>query len=285
MSDPLPEERSDEPITTGRIAADLRALGVEEGDTLLVHSSLSSLGWVPGGAPAVVDALRSVVTPAGTLVVPTHSPYLTDPRDWENPPVPESWYDTIRETMPPYRPEITPTWGMGTIPECFRHYPDAVRSAHPAHSFAAWGRDADAVVDGHALEAGLGDGSPLEGIYGRDGSVLLLGVGHDRNTSLHLAEHRADWAQPIKERGSPILVGTGVSDLDGEGHDHDGEREWVTYRTPEIDSDDFPDCGEAFEETHPDAVTTGAVGVADAILLDQRALVDFAVEWFVANRE
>ncbi len=104
----------------GSIAHDLRTLGLERGETVLVHGSLSELGWVCGGAPAVVDALQRVVTESGTVVMPTHSPGNRDPDNMGNPPVPDSWADTIREQFPPYRPAVTPTQGMGAIAECCR---------------------------------------------------------------------------------------------------------------------------------------------------------------------
>lgn len=270
MGDEALVERTDEPVTVPSLAADLRALGVGAGDTLLVHSSLSALGWVCGGPQAVVDALREVVTDAGTLVVPTHTPQLSDPAGWSNPPVPESWYGPIRETMPPYRPAVTPSWGVGAVPECFRTYPDALRSGHPVVSFAAWGRDAEAVVSDHTLDDSLGEGSPLARVYDRDGDVLLLGVGYDVNTSFHLAEYRADFPKERTTDGAPVL--------------RDGRRVRVEYADLRTSTEDFAELGSDFEASADADVVTGTVGEADATLVSQRALVDFAVEWFEVNR-
>src|SRR3569833_1910258 len=70
---------------------DFRALGIREGDTLLVHSSLGSLGWVCGGAEAVVRALLTPLGQEGTLAVPTQTEDNSDPKEWKQPPVPEEW--------------------------------------------------------------------------------------------------------------------------------------------------------------------------------------------------
>lgn len=268
MSEQEVVDRTDQPVTTERIVEDLDELGVSAGDVLLVHSSLSALGWVAGGAPAVVDALMATLTDEGTLVMPTHSPQLSEPSDWENPPVPESWYEPVRESMAPYRPAVTPTRGMGAIPECFRDYPGVRRSRHPAHSFAAWGRHRDEVVEGHGYDYSLGEDSPLARVYDLDGDVLLLGVGHDRNTSLHLAEYRADWGGEVVEGGAPVLV--------------DGKRRWLTYEDLNFDSGDFTELGADFEETSE--IRRRRVGNADARLVSQRTLVDFAVGWLERNR-
>lgn len=261
-------ERVTDPVTVEAMVTNLRRLGVEPGQTLLVHSSLSSLGWVVGGAHAVVEALRTVVTESGTLVMPTQSAQYSNPSLWSNPPVPDHWVPQIRESMPAYRPEVTPTRDVGTIPEVFRTYPDVVRSAHPVYSFAAWGADADAVVADHALDCGLGEQSPLAAVYEREGTILQLGTTHDTNTSLHLAEYRADLGLGRVSNTAPVL--------------RDGERVLVEYEDIDLTTEDFLDIGSAFENEH--AVATGNVGDADATLLDQRSIVDFAVEWMETNR-
>ncbi|WP_276300417.1 aminoglycoside N(3)-acetyltransferase [Halorussus lipolyticus] len=265
-------ERTDAPLTVERLADDLRDLGIEAGDTLLVHSSMSSLGWVAVGPPTVVDALMEVLAPEGTLVMPTHSPQYTDPAGWGNPPVPDDWEETVRTERPPYRPAVTPTRGMGAIGECFRTYPEVRRSRHPTYSFAGWGADAEAIVADHSYDHGLGEESPLAKIYDRDGTILMLGTGHETNTSLHLAEHRADREQEIVTQSAPVL-------------DEDGERVMKEFEELDYDSDDFPDAGAAFEEAHPKAVTRGQVGSGTATLVSQRDLVDYGAEWFEENRE
>lgn len=271
MSDPLPEDRSSEPVTVKSMARDLRALGIEAGQTLLVHGSLSSLGWVCGGASAVIDALQRVVGEDGTIVMPTHSPGNMDPSDMEHPPVPESWYDTIRDQMPPYRPTVTPTQGMGAIAECFRSHPGVHRSDHPQVSFAAWGADARFITEDHSFDYSLGEESPLARVYDLGGDVLFLETSHATNTSLHLAEYRADLDLATKTHAGAVLV--------------NGEREWVQWDDINYTDDDFLPCGEAFESEHPDAFEMSTVGVGEAKLLSQPQLVDFAVGWFEVNRE
>jgi aminoglycoside 3-N-acetyltransferase len=264
-------ERTDAPLTVERLGEDLRTLGIEAGDTLLVHSSMSSLGWVAVGPPTAVDALMEVVTPEGTLVLPTHSPQYTDPADWQHPPIPDDWEETVRTERPPYRPAVTPTRGIGAIAECFRTYPEAHRSQHPIYSFAAWGADAEAIVADHSYDHGLGENSPLAAVYDRDGTVLTLGTDYDTNTSLHLAEHRADREQETVTKSVPVL-------------DEDGERTMVEFEELRYSSGDFADAGRSFEADRPEAVTRGQVGSGTAKLVSQRTLVDYGAEWFEENR-
>jgi aminoglycoside 3-N-acetyltransferase len=177
-------ENSRRLTTRDSLAADLRALGVDRGMTLLLHSSLSAMGWVCGGVQAVIEAVMDVLGPSGNLVVPAQSGGLSDPAKWKAPPVPQAWWQTIRDTMPAYDPARTPTRNMGAIPELFRTWPGAMRSAHPADSFAASGPNAPTIIEPHALDDPFGEGTPLSRLYDMGASVLLVGVGYDRCTAL-----------------------------------------------------------------------------------------------------
>ncbi len=267
MSEQRLIQQTSSPRTRESLAHDLCALGVEAGMTLEVHSSLSTLGWVCGGPVAVVQALMDVVTETGTLLMPTHSPNYTDPAKWSNPPVPQLWWSALYEQMPAFDPRLTPSWFMGQVAETFRTWPGVLRSSHPAVSFAAWGRHAQTLTADHSLDYGLGEHSPLGRLYDLDGYVLLLGVSYESCTALHLAEYRAPYPKPVTE-GSPIL-------------EH-GRRVWKTYQDIELDSDQFPEIGAAFEAT--DLVKTGPVGSAQCKLLPQRPAVDFATWWLTRKR-
>lgn len=264
------ERAGNRPATVDSLYADLRALGLKPGMRVLVHSSLSMLGWVAGGPVAVILALEHAIGEAGTLVMPTHSGDLSDPAQWQAPPVPESWWPIIRETTPAYDPQLTPTRGMGAIPETFRKQPGVCRSDHPQDSFAARGPGAAYICTNHALDFGLGETSPLARLYDLDGYILLLGVGHDSNTSLHLAEYRAQY--PAKREvinGAPVM--------------HEGRRQWIEFRDIELSTGDFTVIGDSFE-AETGLVRRGRVAKAEALLMPQPALVDFAVRWMETNR-
>ncbi len=260
-----------QPNTVQSLAADLRALGITPGMTLLVHSSLRSLGWVAGGPVAVVLALEEVLGPNGTLVMPAFTTGLSDPASWRNPPVPEVWWETIRQTTPPFDKAMTPTRQMGSIVECFRTQPGVQRSDHPLLSFVAWGKHARFVTEEHSLEDPLGNQSPLARVYDLGGSVLLLGVSHGNNTSLHLSEHRVDF--PGKRRvqdGAPMLI--------------HGTRQWVTFGMVDFNDADFAQIGADFARDKG-LERQAQVGLATARLMPQRDLVDYGITWLPINRK
>lgn len=258
------------PVTRTSLKRDFEELGIRKGMTLIVHSSLSSLGWVCGGAQAVIQALEDVLTESGTLVMPTHTGDLSDPANWVNPPVPPAWWDTIRREMPPFSREITPTRGMGKIPETFRKQKGVRRSGHPQLSFAAWGKNKEYITQDMKYEFAMDEKSPLGRIYEMDGYILLLGVTYSSNTSMHLAEYKAVYkSKSIIKNGMPV--------------EKDGKTSWREFDDIEYsDNDVFDEIGRAFEQNGP--VMTGKAGNAFCRLIRQRELVDFAVKWMEENR-
>jgi aminoglycoside 3-N-acetyltransferase len=262
MSEKTAIEKSPHPFTRDLLVQDLTGMGMQPGMVLLVHSSLSKIGYVPGGPVAVIQALQEVLTPTGTLVMPSHSSDYSDPTGWQNPPVPAEWQAIVRDHIPAFDPALTPTRMMGAIPELFRTWPDVLRSNHPQVSFAAWGQHAAHITADHSLTFGMGDNSPLARIYELDGHVLLLGVGHANNSSLHLGEYRAG-TRPVVKVGAPII--------------ENGRRLWRQYQDIDYDDDPFPQIGAALDGTG--AVTIGQVGLAECRLFSQRTAVDFTQKW------
>ncbi len=259
--------KTDRPVTSARIVSDLAALSVEQGDTLLVHSSLSAIGWVPGGPVSVIQALKEAVGISGTIVMPAFSSDLSEPAVWENPPVPEAWHEIIRSETPAFDPAIKPTRGLGQVAENFRTWPDVIRSHHPQLSFCALGEYAQMILKDQPLQAGLGTPSPLSKLYDLNAKVLLLGASYSSCTCFHLAEHSLP-NMPTTEEGAPILK--------------DGARAWVTFETLDYDSDDFDACGTEFERTNE--VTVGPVGAGNSRLFSLRSAVDFGKTWLATNR-
>ncbi|WP_215190036.1 MULTISPECIES: aminoglycoside N(3)-acetyltransferase [unclassified Exiguobacterium] len=214
--------------TKTSLVAHLQGAGVKPGDTLFVHTSLSKLGWVCGGAQTVIEALQDTVGPDGLIMMATQSSDNSDPAEWEAPPVPVEWWPTIREEMPAYDQEKTPTRGMGRVPELFRTYPNVFRSDHPMWSVAAWGNGAEEIVAGHTLEVGFGPGSPIERMIERNAKILHLGSPLDATTLWHYAEYGIDG--PVKSFGCALY--------------EDGARVWKTFDHTDVNSDPFGPIGE-----------------------------------------
>lgn len=177
-----------------QIEQGLRALGLSERSTVVVHSSLRSFGHVDGGANAVADALvavcRNVVVPSGTwddhcgipappaLERPNNSAAVTN--TWEE-------FDAALEAAVPFSPDLPIDKHLGAIPEALRTSHAHSRSTHPLIGFLAVGKDAREITAQGRLDWPLG---PLEVVEALDGFILLLGVGHTANTTIHLAEQR-----------------------------------------------------------------------------------------------
>jgi aminoglycoside 3-N-acetyltransferase len=258
------------PNTITSLKRDFEALGVNPGAIIIVHSSLSKIGWTVGGPVSVIRALMQTITPEGTLIMPTFSSGNSEPSKWKNPPVPESWWDTIRKEMPAFESKITPTRGMGTIVETFRTWPNVLRSNHPMSSFAAWGKNAKVITENHELTRDLGEGSPISRLYELDAQILLIGVSHENNSSIHLAEYRSDFpGKRYNNTGCAMSV--------------NNQTKWVEWEELYLDSDDFEQLGTDFESKIN--YEPGKIGLAESRLISLRDIVDFGVEWLKKNRK
>lgn len=152
-------------VSQGHLIQQLRDLGVKPGGVLLIHGSFSKIGPVEDGPRGLVEALLVVLGPKGTLVMPS----MTGDDDL------------------PFDPKTTPCSGMGIVADTFWRLPGVLRSNNPA-AFAAIGYQAARIAAPHPLDPPHGLDSPVGRVYELDGQVLLLGVGHDSNTTIHLAE-------------------------------------------------------------------------------------------------
>lgn len=158
------------------ILLSLGELGVKQGDILLVYSSLSSFGYVHGGANTVIDALLKAVGQEGTVLVPTLTGKSTDGP--QNPPI----FD-VKET---------PCW-TGKIPATFMKLPQAKRSLHPTHSVSSIGPLTEFLIKNHENSmTPCGEESPYYRLAEKGGYILLIGVDQESNTTIHTAEELAE---------------------------------------------------------------------------------------------
>ncbi|WP_328314514.1 AAC(3) family N-acetyltransferase [Streptomyces sp. NBC_00442] len=245
------------PLDRAHLSAQFGRLGVRAGSALIVHASLSAVGRVEGGAAAVVGALLDCLTPTGTLVVPAFTPEVTDPCPLD--PAPTSDDVAAARDATPLFHDALPT-SMGAVPSAVLAHPGRIRGAHPQASVAAVGPAAHEITRRQPLAYALGAGSPFDVLHDLDADILLLGVGHNRNSFLHYAESRVPHHRR-KLRRFPYVVGD--------------QRVWVEARDVGDDnSTHFPRVGEEFAATGQ--VRAHTVGQAPCLLMSSRALTEFA---------
>ena len=257
--------------TGSMLVSDLQVLGVPAGRCLLVNASMSSIGWVVGGAATVATAFRQVLGSEGTLVVATATPDNSDTSRAHLARIAgmtSGQAARYRAAMPPFDPVTTPSTGAGRIAETVRASSGAVRSAHPQTSFAAVGPVAPWLMEGHALDCHLGEASPLGRLYDANAWILLLGVGYDACTALHLAEYRYRPDPPRRTYRCVITRG--------------GQPQWCEFEDVVLDDSDLADLGMDLDRTG--AVKRGRVGAADCRLMRMREAVDFATRWLSQHR-
>jgi aminoglycoside 3-N-acetyltransferase len=183
-------------IGRDEVAAQLRALGVEQGGVLLVHTSFRAVRPVEGGPAGLIAALRDALGPRGTLAMP-------------------SW---TGDDERPFDPAATAASAdLGVVADTFWRLPGTVRSGH-LFAFAAAGPRAEEVTAGPLPLPPHVPASPVGRVHDLDGQVLLLGVGHDADTTLHLAEllagvpYRVPKHVMVLRGGRPVRLDYGEND-------------------------------------------------------------------------
>jgi len=243
---------TDTPRIVATLADDLRAAGIRAGDCLLVQSSFKALGLPSVTPDDVITTLLAVLGAEGTVMMPTFT-YS---------------YAGIFNVQP-FHPAKTPGMANGILTETLRRYPGALRSAHPTYSVAAVGRHAARLTEEKATASAMGYGSSLDEAYQLDATILLLGVGNNRNSMLHYAEvaaglpyhdipHREFW-------GRTALV------------EQDGDAVEVPLHSP------FPACSLNFGAADAylidrDIARRAAIGQAASLVMSTRAMVDAVAE-------
>lgn len=257
------------PISRETIEQDLSRLKIQ-GETVVVHSSLSSMGYVVGGPVAVIQALLTVLGPDGTLVMPGFTSNLSEPENWLDDDVPQEWKQLISDHLPAFQADLTPTYQMGVIPETFRKLSGTKRSNHPWASWLANGPQADFITQDVAYDFPNGDQSPLGRLYTLNAYVLFLGTSYQTCSCLHLAEMRNKFAVRKRyKRAFRIL--------------RNNQPEWQEFDDIYLYDRDFEEIGAAFEQ-QTNRVRSAKVASANVKIFRLNDLVDFAVEWMNEHR-
>lgn len=147
----------------------LKALGLEAGDWVAVHSSMKSIGWVEGGPEAVISSLIKAVAPGGLVMMPLFT-------------IPDEELIDLA---------VKPTY-LGLLPETFRNFPGVVRSLHPTHSVGIYGPEAQGIAESHRNLTYIGHGSPYHQLALNNGWVLHMGTTFNSSSIIHLAEVLAE---------------------------------------------------------------------------------------------
>lgn len=208
------------------LADQIRAMGILPTDTVIVHSSLRAVGATENGADGLINAFLQVLT-EGLLLIPTHT--------WAVVGKDQPVFD-VRATVP----------NIGTLPQVAAFRPDGLRSLHPTHSVAAFGKNAAAYIAG---EEKSGSPAPSGGVMHRlaavGAKILLVGVGHESNTFIHSLDEEAQIPDRLYPESYEIII-----------LDHSGNRHITQFRHHRCSK--HPDVSENYPNFEPALMATGA---------------------------
>lgn len=163
-------------ISRDQLKQDFVDLGIQSGETLFVHSAMSKVGYIEGGAETLIEVLQEILGTEGTLAFPTFT-------------FPEGGvYRTISNPDYVFDPEEQPS-SVGHITEVFRKMDGVFRSCHPTHSISCWGKNAEKITEEHIETGGnWGPETPFGKLIEQDASILAIGVPISMFTFFHCIE-------------------------------------------------------------------------------------------------
>ena len=241
--------------TKESLMKDLRNMGLDGTEAIMVHSSMKSIGEVKGGADTVVDAFMEFFN-KGLFMTPTHT------------------WDQMGEDYPTFNPETEPAC-VGIIPNIFRTRPGVVRSLHATHSIAAYGERAEEYIKG---EENATSPCPPGGCWDRlrevDAKILLLGVTHGRNTFIHSVDEYLGIGDRLTDE--PTLMHIVMPD--GSMKDVNMYRHYNRVMRTGAFSDCFDKMKQAFYDLG--AAKLVKFGDADCILCEARKIFEVCQKLF-----
>ena len=213
-------------VTKNDIFVFLKNAGIKHDDKVTIHISLRAAGKIENGADGLIDAFREYLSD-GLFIVPTHT--------WDS-VLPDNPFYDVRTTEP----------CIGMLSKIAAFRPDGVRSLHPTHSVTVFGKNAGEYVKGEENSASPAPvGGCLSRLYEEGGKVLLIGVGHERNTYLHAVDERLG----IPDRLNPKTFVITIKDHNGNTHISPPFHTHYTAAASTCVSEYYPNYKQAFEYT------------------------------------
>lgn len=268
-------------VTKSQLVNEIRKLGLSEGQTVMLHASVKSIGHIVGGPQTILDALFEILTSRGTLMMLVgweDNPYnifsasfQDDIDKW-----PEKKRQTFYDTCPTFDPEYSRSdiREMGILTEYLRTYPGSIRSRHPL-GYAAVGKLAQYVLKDQQWQYREGSGSPLEKLCDVGGKVLLLGSPTGKVTLLHFAENLADIPNKKTVRYKMPII-------------QNGDRVWKDFEEYDFINGIVPWPEDYFKSIVDEYIekgngVQGTVGMAECHLFDAKDLNNFGINWMERN--
>lgn len=255
------------PVTIPRLKNSFQSVGIKKGDIVMVHASISSLGYVIGGAEAIYEALYQLIGSEGTIVVPSQTVEISDPSSWQYPAIPSEWFEMIREHLPAFDKERSFSKAMGEFSHFIGRLPNSYRSNHPMYSFSATGFHAKEIVEHQTLDFPFGLHSPLSKMYDFGAKILMIGTDFETNTALHLAEHFLN-REVITEKSKMSVS---------------GQEKWVEFKTIDLDIyNDYLNIQEFFKHF---SIKSQKLNEADITCFSLVDCVDFTKRYYTDRHE